>query len=100
MIAQAKVDAENWKKIEAAEKRQAAVDAKKWEAFQKDAMAKWNALTPEQRAAKTAEFERIQAEGNARYNAEFQRRSRENSARQRAYGERNVFCHRNFGRSC
>lgn len=98
-IAEAKADA----KAEAEEKRQAAVDAKEREAFQKEATAKWNAMTPEQRAASNAAWQKLlalEAAGNARYNAEFQQRSRESSARERARQERNVFCHRNFGRSC
>ena len=51
MIAQARVDAENWKKIEAAEKRQAAVAAKKWEAFEKKAKAEYAAKQKAKAAA-------------------------------------------------
>ena len=52
-----------------------------------------NKMTPEERY-------QLEREKSARYNADFQRRSRESSARQQAQQDRNVFCHRNFKRSC
>lgn len=52
-----------------------------------------NKMTPEERY-------QMERETAARSNAERQQRSRENSARVQAQQDRNIFCHRNFGRSC
>ena len=57
------------------------------------AIENYNNMTP-------AERQRFNERNEERRYQESQQRSRESSARQQAQGDRNVFCHRNFGRSC
>jgi hypothetical protein len=95
----------------AASERQYEADAKKNEAILKAYAAKRKAMTPAQRAKEdrdgAAAMNRLQAwdaENSARWQAQDQARNqqrwRDDEVRRRNQSERNLFCHRNFGRSC